>query len=88
MKRTLAVLVALSAGAALVACDDPEPMERDMAGPPVEAMPDALAADDAGAETAAPAATDTPPPVDPSTLPADKRSSEESVKPESETLFY
>lgn len=86
MKRTLAVLTAFAAVATLAACDDPEPMDE-MAAPPVETMPDAIAADDAGAETAAPAA-DTPPAPDAGALPADKRSSEESVQPESETLFY
>jgi len=35
---------------------------------------------------AAPTATDTPP--DNSRSPADKRTSEESVQPDSETLFY
>jgi hypothetical protein len=87
MKRTFAALSALMAAMAVAACDDPQPDQTDMAEMPAEA-PDAMAADDAGVEAAAPSATDTPPAVDPGALPADKRSSEESVKPESETLFY
>lgn len=86
MNRFLIALTALSAVAAVSACDDPQPVDADMTAPPVETMPEAPAAEDAGVETAAPVPET--PPVDPSALPADKRTSEESVQPESETLFY
>ena len=45
----------------------------------------------AGCEEPRPAQEETAPPpsaTDTSTLPADQRASEETVKPESETLFY
>ena len=83
MKRLIAVL-ALTGAVSVAACDDPggsnDPAYADM---PIEA-PVAPAAEDAGA---APSAVDTPP-ADSTRLPPEKRSSEESVKPESETLFY
>jgi hypothetical protein len=84
MKRALLVL-ALAAGA-LAACDDPRPVEPvDTTPPPME--PIAPAAPDAGQPTVAPSAVDAPP-VDSTTLPPAEKSSEESVQPESETLFY
>lgn len=86
MKPVFAVASILFAAAALTACDDPAPVETDMVEAPVEPLPEAPAAEDAGVETAAPVA-ETPQP-DPGALPADKRTSEESVQPESETLFY
>jgi len=89
MIRRLTVIAAASiAVAGLAACDEPQPEQMDV---------EAVSAEDAAAEAAlnapapepaAPSATDTPPAVDPGTLPADKRPSEETVKPESETLFY
>lgn len=86
MKRLIACL-ALTGALAVAACDDPDSYnEADVA----EASGDealAPAAEDAGVPAAAPSAVDTPP-TDTTTLPADKRTSEDSVKPESETLFY
>lgn len=86
MKRLIALL-ALTGAVSVAACDDPGGSnEPEYADTPVEA-PVAPAAEDAGAPAAAPSAVDTPP-VDTSRLPPEKRSSEESVQPESETLFY
>ncbi|MDP1911857.1 hypothetical protein [Brevundimonas sp.] len=85
MKRLIAIL-ALSTAFGVAACDDPNADDREVAEAPMEA-PLALPAEDAGAPVAAPSAVDSPP-ADSSTLPSEKRSSEESVKPESETLFY
>jgi hypothetical protein len=87
MKRLSVLGSAVLAASALAACDDPRPVETERVEAPAP-YPDAAAAEDAAVEAAAPSATDTPPAVDPGTLPADKRSSEESVQPESETLFY
>jgi hypothetical protein len=86
MKRLIACLVLTSALTA-AACDDPqESNEPETADVAMEA-PVAPAAEDAGVPVAAPSAVDTPP-ADSTALPPEKRSSEESVKPESETLFY
>lgn len=80
------ILVAGSLALALAACDQPAPEEpTPLPEAPMEPM--APAAPDAGAPVVAPSATDTPP-VDNTALPPEQRSSEESVKPESETLFY
>ena len=85
MKR-LILLAALGAGVlALTACEEPATEQAEVAPPPIE-EPVAPAATDQGvpaADTTAP--TDTPPN---STLPPENRSSEETVQPESETLFY
>ncbi|WP_309628175.1 hypothetical protein [Brevundimonas sp.] len=84
MKR-LMLLAALGSGLAVAGCEDPVSQQAETAPPPIEA-PVAPAATDQGvaaADTTAP--TDTPPN---STLPSEERSSEETVKPESETLFY
>lgn len=86
MKRLIACLV-LSSALTAAACDDPrESNEPETADVAMEA-PVAPAAEDAGVPVAEPGAVDTPP-ADPTTVPPEKRSSEESVKPESETLFY
>jgi hypothetical protein len=83
MKRLFA-LVAIAGAVALTACDDPRPAEPEVLDPPM-AEPVAAAAEEVQAPVAAPSATDTPPS---DTLPAEKRTSEESVQPDSETLFY
>lgn len=85
MKRLL-VLLALSAVVAISACDDPNPAEPEvgdvmMEEPVAPSVADAAAP---AADTAAP----TTPPLDSSALPSEKKTSEESVQPESETLFY
>lgn len=85
MKRLIAIL-ALSTAFGVAACDDPNTGEPEFADAPMEA-PAAPAAEDVVAPVAEPSAVDAPP-VDSTTLPPEKRSSEESVQPESETLFY
>lgn len=88
MKTSLIAFAAVASALSLAACDDPSYDDEAQAPPPAEAY----AAEDAGVETAAPDAapspTDVPPPADQGTLPPDTKSSEESVQPESETLFY
>jgi hypothetical protein len=83
MKRLFA-LVAIAGAVALTACDDPRPAEPEVLDTPME-EPVAAAAEEVQAPVVAPSATDTPPS---DTLPAEKRTSEESVQPDSETLFY
>lgn len=85
MKRLIALFAAAGA-LALAACDDPRHNDEqpDVTPPPADQTV-APAAEDSAAPAAAPA---TPPPADSSTLPSEKRTSEESVKPDSETLFY
>lgn len=85
MKRLIALL-ALTGALGVAACDEPRSTDEEFADAPMEA-PVAPAAEEVGEPVAAPSAVDTPPP-DTTTLPAEKRTSEESVKPESETLFY
>ena len=85
MKRLIAIL-ALSTAFGVAACDGPNADDSEVAETPIDA-PMAPAAEDVGAPVAAPSAVDAPP-VDSTTLPPEKRSSEESVQPESETLFY
>lgn len=84
MKRLL-VLLALSGAMAASACDDPRPAEPEVGHDMIE-EPVAPSIDEAAAPVAEPAAP--APPSDASTLPTDKKSSAESVQPESETLFY
>lgn len=85
MKRLIAIL-ALSTAFGVAACDGPNANDTDFVEPPMEA-PIAPPAEEVAAPAAAPSAVDAPP-VDYSTLPPQKRSSAESVQPESETLFY
>ncbi|MBX3477848.1 MAG: hypothetical protein KF910_09575 [Brevundimonas sp.] len=71
----------------LGACDNFQPPRDDQADTAPDAVePMADAAEDAAAPAADPSAVD-PAPA-PTPLPADNRTNEESVKPESETLFY
>lgn len=81
MKR-LILAAALASTAVLAGCEDPAPAETEIAQPPVEAVPV-----EAPPPVVEPEKAETPP-TDPSALPPDARSSEETVKPESETLFY
>lgn len=84
MKR-LAALLALTTVFAVAACDDPRPSEdagladkaAEQAPPPVVEEP-----------VVQPETPVTPPPTDSTALPPEQRTSEESVQPESETLFY
>ncbi len=81
MKR-LFTLVAIAGAVAVGACDDPRPAEPEVMGPPME---EAVAPNIEEAPIAAPSVTDVP---DNSARPAEPQSSEESVQPNSETLFY
>lgn len=86
MRRLIAILT-LSTALGVAACDDPRSSnEPEFADVPTEA-PVAPAAEEASEPIAVPGAADTAA-ADYTTLPSEKRSSEESVQPESETLFY
>ncbi len=85
MKRLIAALV-LASAAGLSACEEPRRDEGVETAPAVEPPP-APAVEDVAAPAAA-TAPETSPATDPSTLPPEKRTSEETVQPESETLFY
>lgn len=88
MIRLLALAAAATGALALAGCEDPYADEDvETYQPPVEA-PVAPAVEDSAADAAAVAPAEPTPPVDQSSLPTDKRSSEQSVQPESETLFY
>lgn len=83
--RRLFALAAIAGAVAVAACDDPRPAEPEVMDAPLE-EPVAPAVEEVQAPVAAPSATDVPP--DNSASPAEKRTSEESVRPDSETLFY
>ena len=85
MKRLILAL-ALAASAGLAGCDEPRSEQIETASP-LEQAPVAPAAEDMAA-AAADSAAPTTPATDPATVPPEQRSSEETVKPESETLFY
>ena len=84
MKRLFLTFALIGAGT-LAACDEPEPV-REAPAVVVEEAAEAPAAEDTAVPATDPAALPSAPPVD--TLPPEQRSSEESVQPESETLFY
>lgn len=84
MKR-LMLLAGLASGLALAGCEEPAPPQTEMAPPPMAEV-EAPAAADQGVPAADTTAPTDAPPVD--TLPPEQRSSEQSVQPESETLFY
>jgi len=86
MKRLIACLV-LASSLAVAACDDPRASNEPETVDTTTDSPVASAAGDVGVPVAAPSAVDTAP-TDSTALPPEKRTSEESVKPESETLFY
>jgi hypothetical protein len=83
MKR-LFTLVAMAAAVTLTACDDTRPAEPEVLDAPID-EPVAPAVEEVQVPVAAPRAVDRPPS---DTLPAEKRTSEESVQPNSDTLFY
>ena len=86
MRRLIACLV-LTSALSVAACDAPQVSNEPETADTAMDIPVAPAAEDVGAPVAAPSAVDTPP-TDSTVLAPEKRSSEESVKPESETLFY
>lgn len=77
------MLAAAFGALALGACSDPAPEPEDTLEPTVE-QPVAPVEEVAPPTTT----TTTAPPSDSTTLPPESRTSEETVKPESETLFY
>lgn len=83
--RRLFLTLALVCVGSIAACDDPESYDEQPAVV-VEEVVEAPAAEEVATPVVDPAALPSAPPVD--TLPPEKRSSEESVQPESETLFY
>ncbi|MDY6924909.1 MAG: hypothetical protein SWI22_13245 [Pseudomonadota bacterium] len=83
MKRLFA-LVAMAGALTLTACDDPRPAEPEVLDAPME-EPVAPSIEEVQVPVAEPGAMDTP---DDSVQPAEPATSEESVKPDSETLFY
>lgn len=88
MNKLMLATIAL-VGLAVAGCSDPGPMpepEPEPLPPAVEA-PVAEAAADAGVPTSTSSAVDQTP-TDTTALPPDERSSEQTVAPESETLFY
>ena len=85
MKRFILALT-LAASATLASCDESRSVQVETA-PPAEQAPVAPAAEDV-AVPAAEAAAPTTSATDSTTVPPEQRSSEETVKPESETLFY
>lgn len=81
----LLTAASLTALLALAACDEPRPESYDA----VETQPEVVAP--AAEDSAAPVVETAPPPVEtPPTdaLPPESRTSEETVQPDSETLFY
>jgi hypothetical protein len=86
MNRLIAIL-ALSTALGVAACDDPGPGDSTYADAPMEEAPMALPAEDAGEPVIEPAAP-TQPSMEAPTPPPENPTSAESVKPESETLFY
>lgn len=86
MRQSPLLFVAAGLALGVAACDEPRydrtPERSDIPEVMVEATP----AEDA----ASPAAETAPesPPIDASTLPPEERTSEETVRPESETMFY
>lgn len=87
-RKIIAASAAIGLVLGLAACDNFQTPEDETVETATETVePVAPAAEDAAAPAADPSATDAPP-VDTSALPPEKRTSEETVKPDSETLFY
>lgn len=88
MKRSTFVLAAAALSVlALSACDDrPSRDDDDYRDMPVETAPPPVKEEIPPPPPAVQDPTPTPPPS--STLPPEERTSEQSVQPESETLFY
>jgi len=87
-RKIIAAAAAFGLTLGLAACDNfqsPQDETIETASDGVE--PVAPAAEEVAVPAAAPSAADQPP-ADNTALPPEKRTSEETVKPESETLFY
>lgn len=85
--KILTLAVAALATVAVSGCDSYDQRDDGYDTPPPE-EPVAPAAEDSAAPVVAPDVTDQVPAPAPDTLPPEKRTSEQSVQPESETLFY
>lgn len=85
MKQLIA-LAFCAAVMSVAACDDSRPAEPEVMDAPMEEA-EALPAETAAAPVVEAEAPTDPEPGD-QTLPGTERTSEESVQPESETLFY
>ncbi|MFN7128026.1 MAG: hypothetical protein ACK4OJ_03080 [Brevundimonas sp.] len=88
MRRSIFVLAATALGVlALAGCDDFQSGSQDDYAdvPPIEEQ--APSAEDSAEPVVAPEVTD-PAPMPATPLPPEERTSEQSVQPESETLFY
>ncbi|HUH10823.1 MAG TPA: hypothetical protein VLZ51_08295 [Brevundimonas sp.] len=86
--KRLLLATSLSAAAFLAACSDPQ-SDHDYEAVEIQSEePAAPAAEESAAPAVAeaPAATEAPAPVD--AIPHDERTSEQTVQPESDTLFY
>ena len=87
-RKIIVAAAAIGLTLGLAACDNFQtPTDETVETAPDAMEPVAPAAEDVAAPAADPSATDAPP-VDNTALSPEKRSSEETVKPESETLFY
>jgi len=86
--RRLILAALFGAAAVLSGCENPAPGDQyEDADLLPEEAPVAPMTEEIPVPDATPPATDTPP-ADYSTIPPEKRSSAETVRPESETLFY
>lgn len=82
--KKLMLIAALATTGALAACNDPAPRADEETLEPTFEAPIAPPIEEAPPVETAPQPA--PPPVD--SLPPDSRTSEQTVQPESETLFY
>ena len=94
MKSLMIVSALVALAVTVSACDRsasgppaPDSEAVDMNAPVAE-DPNAIPIDDAATNATSTASTGGAVPLDDSTLPSTKRSSEESVQPDSETLFF
>ncbi|MDP3406343.1 MAG: hypothetical protein Q8S03_16760 [Brevundimonas sp.] len=85
--KQLIWLAALAAGLALTGCEEPQGADLETAPVPIEAESAPAAEDRAVPATDPGAVTDALPADSPPLAPGDP-SSEQTVRPESETLFY
>lgn len=82
----LLLSAALASTSVLAACGEPYTQTESVEPPVIEAVSPAVEESTAPARAEAPEAAEPVTPVE--TLPADQRTSEQTVQPESDTLFY
>ncbi|WAC60913.1 hypothetical protein [Brevundimonas sp. SL130] len=88
MRRSIFVLAATALGVlALAGCDDFQSNSQDEYADTPQIEEQAPAAEDSAEPVVAPEVTD-PAPTPTTPIPPEERTSEQSVRPESETLFY